>query len=116
MPSLTVNGTDVLATMTDLQNNSGGGGNVDTSLLVQKSGDAMTGNLTTSGDIQAQDLIATNELHVGSTHIISAITDLQNNRVRKSGDTMTGKLTTSGDVQAQDLIATNELHVSGLTQ
>ena len=35
--------------------NNSGGGNVDTSLFVQKSGSVMTGNLTTSGDIEARD-------------------------------------------------------------
>ena len=76
----------------------------------------MTGNLTTSGDIEARDSNATNELHVGSTNIINGITDLQNNRVQKTGDTMTGNLTTSGEIEAHDLIAANELHVGGLTQ
>ena len=75
------------------------------SLFVQKTGDAMTGNLTTSGDIEARDIIATDAVHVdgyllvGSTNILNAITDLQNNAggnvdtslfVQKTGDATTG--------------------------
>ena len=46
-----------------LINNVSGSINVDTSLFVLKSGSVMSGDLTTSGDIQSRDLIATRELH-----------------------------------------------------
>ena len=44
----------------------------------------MTGLLATSGDIEARDIIATNESHVGYTNILNDITDLQNNIVDTS--------------------------------
>ena len=39
----------------------------------------MTSNLTTTGDIQSRNVTATGSLLVGSTDILSAITNLQNN-------------------------------------
>ena len=71
---LIVGSTNILDAITNLQNNGGGGGgNVDTSSFVQQADDATTRNLTTSGDVEAHDHIATNELHVGSTNTLKSV-------------------------------------------
>ena len=55
----------------NLINNVSGSINVDTSLFVLKSGGVMTGNLTTSGDIEGRDVSATRELHADGASFLN---------------------------------------------
>ena len=63
-------------------------------------------------------------LIVGSTNILNAITNLQNDGgsvdtssfVQKAGDTITGNLTVNEAVTGHDTIASNELQCDGLAR
>ena len=56
-------------------------------------------------------------LTVGTTNIVSSITNLRNNAsnyvLKNTNNTMTSNLTTSGAIQAFEVIATNELQSDG---
>lgn len=85
---------------------------VDTSTLVKKSGDTMTGPLTLSGaptaNLQAATKKYVDDAVSGSSVDTSGL-------VSKTGDTMTGNLTTTGNLTGKVVYATGNSPVSGST-